>query len=1081
MIANRLTQRCSDAGKTQSNQHENDADFSSAHFPVSASLRRIYVLLALAAVIALPAVWVLLTHGLPIIADDTPVHLMRLYLFDQHVRAGDLLPRWLPELYTGYGYPLFTFYAPAMYYVAEWLHLTGASLVDSYRLTFALAVIVGAVGAAFLGAGLYENKAIKRLGDWRLEIARASESPNLQSPISNLSIPNLSISNLSISAALLTATAYTYTLYLLANVYVRGAFAEVGAQALLPWLFWAWRGVMRSPRHASWLALAATLLALLAATHTITFLLTLPCLVAYVIVLAAVRRNLALLAAPTAAAGVAALLSAVIWLPQLLERSNLSTAAWSTQLLLDHLWRWQDFLALDLRFRAVDGGQTPYHFGAVQVWLLLAGSIFTRRRTAEWWFWLGVLGVCILLMSPLSAPLWASFPALAVIQFPWRLLSIAGLATALLGAGAVTALSTPVARASATALAVAFIVITQTPRAAETPHMVAPSDVRLSPAALARFEMAESAFGAGYDDEFLPRWANPVALAEIAPASPPVTATVTANDATGGDLHLTIDAPQPFALRWRQFYFPQVSAALDAVAPLVTAPAARTGLVEMSVPANVHTLDLQRGATLAQQAGLALSVFGVALLAFMLALGRAWKALTVTATVAMAMGLVWGVRAMAPPPLEQETIVDLPYAAAPGLDLVGITATIMAGDRLQLAPTWFVRTNQPDLLAHWTVRAADGRVVSEIESAPRFGVWRSATWAPGEVVQDAAELALPPGLPAGLYTVTLAWRAIEDDRVASIERPLLTVSLPALPAIAPTHVADATFGAPEAPVATLSGLRVAVEGAPMEGRFRAAPGDRVSVDLLWQPLTPDRAAYQSFVEIVDAAQQKVAGQDLQVGWRDTVRELWQPYLAPHEGTTLTLPEDAASGLYSVRVGLRDRRTGELLTAFDTTGALLGDLYTAAEFKVLASSNRRPLRKRTATFGDQIALEGYTQASDTTVRAGDALTVTLFYRARNAMPTDYTRFLQLYSPAHGMAAQGDAMPQAGANPTSAWEKGERVAETVVLHVAPNAAPGVYRLLLGFYDAASGVRLPAVDGDGLPAPDQAIELMEIKVTE
>jgi hypothetical protein len=184
----------------------------------------------------------------------------------------------------------------------------------------------------------------------------------------------------------------------------------------------------------------------------------------------------------------------------------------------------------------------------------------------------------------------------------------------------------------------------------------------------------------------------------------------------------------------------------------------------------------------------------------------------------------------------------------------------------------------------------------------------------------------------------------------------------------------------------------------------------------------------------------------------------------------------------VRVGLRDRRTGELLPVFDAAGAPLGDLYTAAAFKVLAQNDRRPAEALAATFGDAIALEGYTLAPATTVRPGDALTVTLFYRARDAMSADSTRFLQLHSPEHGMAAQADALPQNGANPTSAWIKGERVADTAVLHVAPDAAPGAYRLLLGFYDAANGgARLPAVDEDGAPLPDQAVVLTEITVAE
>jgi hypothetical protein len=153
----------------------------------------------------------------------------------------------------------------------------------------------------------------------------------------------------------------------------------------------------------------------------------------------------------------------------------------------------------------------------------------------------------------------------------------------------------------------------------------------------------------------------------------------------------------------------------------------------------------------------------------------------VTATAALVIGLVWGVRAVAPAPLTQQPVADLPVVAAPGLDLAGIAATVTDGERLQLAPTWFVRANQPDLLAHWKLVAADGRVVSEIEGAPRFGAWRSAAWAPGEVVQDAAELALPPGLPAGVYTATLSLRTAESGEDVLIDQPLLTMVLPAIP------------------------------------------------------------------------------------------------------------------------------------------------------------------------------------------------------------------------------------------------------------------------------------------------------------
>ena len=76
------------------------------------------------------------------------------------------------------------------------------------------------------------------------------------------------------------------------------------------------------------------------------------------------------------------------------------------------------------------------------------------------------------------------------------------------------------ARAIATTVLVAFIVITQAPRPGETPFLTAADDITLTLAAVNRFEQAEPAYGAGYDDEFLPRWADLAALQSPAPPLP---------------------------------------------------------------------------------------------------------------------------------------------------------------------------------------------------------------------------------------------------------------------------------------------------------------------------------------------------------------------------------------------------------------------------------------------------------------------------------------------------------------------------------------------------------------------------------
>ena len=113
--------------------------------------------------------------------------------------AGEWYPRWTPDLYGGYGYPTFAFYAPATYYLLLAVALLpGAGLATAFQ-------VVGARAAAFV-VGVYA------LG-WALwRNAPAARSRG----------------------------AASYAPYALAvNLFVRGAVPEVAGLALLAWLLWA--------------------------------------------------------------------------------------------------------------------------------------------------------------------------------------------------------------------------------------------------------------------------------------------------------------------------------------------------------------------------------------------------------------------------------------------------------------------------------------------------------------------------------------------------------------------------------------------------------------------------------------------------------------------------------------------------------------------------------------------------------------------------------------------------------------------------------------------------------------------------
>ena len=164
------------------------------------------------------------------LVDDGTNHNLRLAVFDSLLRRGSLYPRWWPDLTLGYGYPLLNFYSPAVYYLAEALHLLGASTYRSLQLVAVVSVLVGALGAYALGAVAFRSP----------------------------------------PAALVLAAAYVGAPYpFVTNLYNRAAFPEAMGLALLPWLLVAGDLAVRERSRPARAGLAAVL-ALLVLVHSLT-------------------------------------------------------------------------------------------------------------------------------------------------------------------------------------------------------------------------------------------------------------------------------------------------------------------------------------------------------------------------------------------------------------------------------------------------------------------------------------------------------------------------------------------------------------------------------------------------------------------------------------------------------------------------------------------------------------------------------------------------------------------------------------------------------------------------------------------
>ena len=158
---------------------------------------------------------------------DGTFHLLRSYVFADLLQPGVWFPRWVPDLYLGYGYPVFNYVPPLPYYLAAAGHFLGLDRYGGLQAVGVLAVVAGVTGAFSLARALWQSNV----------------------------------------TGFLAAVAYGLAPYpFLNNLYFRGNVPEALALGLLPWLLWAsWRW-WHAPRWSR-AVLPALLTALLVLTQ----------------------------------------------------------------------------------------------------------------------------------------------------------------------------------------------------------------------------------------------------------------------------------------------------------------------------------------------------------------------------------------------------------------------------------------------------------------------------------------------------------------------------------------------------------------------------------------------------------------------------------------------------------------------------------------------------------------------------------------------------------------------------------------------------------------------------------------------
>ncbi|MEZ4713677.1 MAG: hypothetical protein R3A44_41195 [Caldilineaceae bacterium] len=411
-------------------------------------LTKVDAMLILLLSLSVLAITPLFAPGYFYAAHDGRHSVFYLIQFDASIRDGALWPRWAMHHIQGYGYPTFIIQAPLGFYLGELFVLLGAGYTLAAKLSWAMGFLAS-------GWGMY---ALVRY--WIGRYGKSHGDTNLSAKL----------------AAVVGGLIYVFLPYHLVDIYVRAALNDTLLLAWFPWVFLTFDKLVDGGMAPGWprrLALAILCLAGMLLTHTFALISFAPLTVTFVLfrltlawridrttASAMALRNLGQRTLLAGLGGVGSLLlCANFILPLLVEGQNLQEQVYTTNTydFHRHFVYFSQFFSpfwgfgySDDPFGVNDG--MSFQVGVIALLLAIA-AVFSLVRTRAnvgqvsqldaprrpllivWLtaYLMAITAALLLIMTPVAARLWETVTALAVIQFPWRLLALAGFSVSALG------------------------------------------------------------------------------------------------------------------------------------------------------------------------------------------------------------------------------------------------------------------------------------------------------------------------------------------------------------------------------------------------------------------------------------------------------------------------------------------------------------------------------------------------------------------------------------------------------------------------------------------------------------------------
>jgi len=1059
-------------------------------FPLAASISRRLSLMSgtLLPALVLVVLWLLtlqplIQPGMMTCSHDGMLHFLRAFQLDVMVRQGIVWPRWTPGMVFGYGYPLFNYYPPLALYPILILHRLGFSLLQGWNLTCALGILAS-------GLTMYL---------WAHEVT----GPR---------------------GGLIAAVAYMFAPYQLYDAYWRGNVTEQLTLPVLPVVMWA---ALRVSQTRRWLyvLIGALSYAAILLTHAPAGLMFTPVLLTYLVVLAwrAANRRMIVLVSSMLVLGVG--LAAFFLVPAFLEKEQVQF--WRAITPAGQNFR-NHFLSVSELFAPAPASDpllvnpSPPRSLGWAVGALAAIGVLTavmhrmrlhdiRRRHVVWAA--PTLAVIILMMLPISEPIWSHVPLLPFIQFPWRFLGVGSLLAGLLAGVSLAAFDDEsgqmrngilyrIGRTAIGALGIAMLVAGAAPWI--YPRLCAAS-ANPTQAAFTAIEVSTGLIGTTSSGEYLPavvqEWPTGSPFVEALRAGQSINrwdapgARIVHSRDDGLSAELVLESDAPVQVVYRAFYFPGWEAWLDGW-PVSLSSVPPLGLMAVNVPAGRHTLMVRFGSTPLRTASecislaaaltiivigifdlrsvfvsrfvsasqsvrllewLALVALGVALLAFKLVVADRYD--TMFRWRRWRDGQFVGA-------MYRSDVTIAGRARLLGYDVH--PQSVSAGGVVYVDLYW---TLLEKLNFRAAVRLLDEHGL-EWSSKDELNVMQrgysvpppSREWPPGTWADDRHAVHVLAGTPPGEYLLVAV--PFHPDTLDPLPVSVGESPPGGYPGVV---VGRLRVESPASPPQTLDlSSRVNVPLGELlllgysQDREQTAPGQGVLLVLGWQARRKPRQDYMLRLELVTPEGQAITQLTHAPGGERYPTRLWAAGEIIRSQVLVHIPGRTGSGQYVWRAALLDESGAAV------GQAVFGQLHIAAPQRDWAAP--AITRRIGARLGDWVMLFGV-DAPDSAA-PGQPVSITLVWQAIHETNQDYKVFVHLLNPDGQLAAQSDAVPAAWTRPTSGWQAGEYVIDVHTITLKGSAAPGEYRLLSGMYDSR-GQRLSLTDGS------DAVELGTLKV--